>query len=498
MSQSFRNFILRHDKKIHRLLEILPGAFSWGAILLFFVGSFLAPLYIAYLVIFFDVFWFYKSITFAAGAVLSYLRIKASEGMDWLGEVKMFPDWKKIHHIVIIPQFKEPIHILERQIKSLIAQDFPQKQITVVMATEVRDPNGIKQAEILKKKYEKVFANFFITVHQLTAKETVGKHSNENYAARFVKKELVDKKKLNIDYLTVTSSDADHCFHPKHFSCLAYGFLDNPMRYLRFWQPAVFFYNNFWRLPALIRVVSTFNTIWNVSILVRKDRLVSCQNYSLSFKLLNEVGYWDPTIIPEDYHLFFKAYYKKMGKIEAEPIFLPVYADAAESTSFFKTIKNTYLQFQRWAWGVSDDPNVIKNYLLIPTESFWDKTIRLFRLLTDHLLMPVNWFLITLGITIPTFFIPEFSRTVIGYNLPRLSSFILNLCLIFLAIILIINAKLRPPRPAYVSRLRALLLPFEFILMPICGFIFTVLPSLDAHTRLMLGKYLEYRLTEKV
>jgi hypothetical protein len=38
----------------------------------------------------------------------------------------------------------------------------------------------------------------------------------------------------------------------------------------------------------------------------------------------------------------------------------------------------------------------------------------------------------------------------------------------------------------------------EFILLPIVGFFFQALPGLDAHTRLMFGKYLEYRVTEKV
>ncbi|MBM3209287.1 glycosyltransferase family 2 protein [Candidatus Shapirobacteria bacterium] len=493
-----RSFFLKYDRQIQRLLEILPGTVSWGLIVFFFAGSFLIPLYIAYLVIFFDIFWFYKSITFAFSTTLSYLRIKASEKMDWLGEVRLFPDWKKIRHIVIIPQYKEPTHILERTIQSLVNQDFPLKQISVVMATEARDPNGAKIAGTLGKKYGKKFADFFITSHKLAPGETIGKHSNENYAARWVKKELVDKQKIKIDYLTVTSSDADHCFHPKHFSCLSYRFLDSPERYLRFWQPAVFFYNNFWRLPAIVRVINTFNTLWNGAVLSRKDRLISCQNYSLSLKLLDETGYWDPKVIPEDYHLFFKAYYKKEGKVEVEPIFLPLYADAAEGATLWKTLKNTYQQSQRWAWGISDDPNVIKNYFLTPTAPFPDKTIRLLRLMEDHILAPVNWFFITLGITIPTLFVRDFSRTIIGYSLPRISAIILNLCLIFLVVILIVNAKQRPPRPQTVSRLRSLLIPLEFVLMPLSGLIFGVIPGLDAHTRLMLGKYLEYKVTEKV
>ncbi|PJE67313.1 hypothetical protein COU95_03140 [Candidatus Shapirobacteria bacterium CG10_big_fil_rev_8_21_14_0_10_40_9] len=493
-----RKFFLKYDKKIHRLLEIMPGTISWSTIIFYFIGSFAIPLYMAYLVILFDIFWFYKSITFATTAILSYFRIKASQAMDWLGEAKVFPDWKKVHHVIIVTTYKEPLHTLKRALDSIAKQDFPLKQITIVLATEARDEEAPKKAKILKKTFVKKIANFFVTSHKLTSGETVGKHSNENYAARWIKKQLVDKRGYNINYMTLTSCDADHCFHPKHFSYLAFRFLDSPRRYNLFWQPAVFFYNNFWKLPAFTRVINTFATIWNGAVLSRTDRLINCQNYSASFALVDKVGYWDPTVIPEDYHIFFKAYYKLRGKLEAEPIYLPVGADAAESTSFWRTILNTYGQYQRWLWGVSDDPYVIKNYFLTPGVPFWDKTIRLIRLLEDHILMPVNWFWITLGIMIPTFFVPDFSRTVIGYTLPKISSLILTLCLVFLLIILVIDSKQRPPRPQFVSRLRAILIPLEFILMPLSGFVFGVIPGLDAHTRLMLGKYLEYRVTEKV
>jgi hypothetical protein len=63
---------------------------------------------------------------------------------------------------------------------------------------------------------------------------------------------------------------------------------------------------------------------------------------------------------------------------------------------------------------------------------------------------------------------------------------------------IIIDNIHRPKRPNKVSLFRVLLTPFEFILMPIAGFFFSALPGLDAHTRLMLGKYIEYRVTEKV
>lgn len=496
--EKLRNFIIRHDEKIHRALEILPGAVAYGLIGFLIIGGFLIPIVVAYVVLAYDIFWVYKSFTIGFTSILAHLRIQASKKMDWLGEIKFFEDWRQVHHIILILTYKEPIHILRRTLKALSKQTLPRKQITVVLAIEARDEEAPQKVKLLKKEFGRKFGHFFVTKHELAPGEIIGKASNENYAGRWVKKELVDRQGMDINYITITSCDADHTYHPKHFAYLTYSFLDNPHRYRRFWQPGVQFYNNFWRLPPLSRVANTFGSVWNIAILTRTDRLINVQNYSASLKMIDEVGYWDPDVIPEDYRIFFKSFYKFKGKVEVEPIYLPLHVDAAESTSFWKTFKNQYEQFKRWAWGVSDDPYIIKNYFLTPGVSFWNKTIRVIRIIEDHFLWPVNWFFITLGMTLPSIFNRRFSRTIMGYTLPRLSSAILSFSLIFLVIILIIDAKQRPPRPKKFPRWRAWLIPFEFILMPVAGFLFTALPGLDAHTRLMLGKYLKYRVTEKV
>ena len=303
---------------------------------------------------------------------------------------------------------------------------------------------------------------------------------------------------MNINYITVTSCDSDHKFHPNHFAALTYKFLDNPKRHQYFWQPAVMFYNNIWELPAITRVLNTLMSIWNLSQLPRKDRLISAQNYSLSMKLLHEVDYWDADKIPEDWGIFFKAFYKKGGGVEVEPIYLPLHADAALSSSFWSTLKNQYEQIKRWAWGVSDDPWIIKNYFLTPHIPFLDKTMRLITVIWAHFLWPVNWFIITIGLTLPTLINPAFGRTALGYSVPKASSFILTVSLVFLIIMLVIDYIYKPKRPEGVSVWRTILFPLEFLLMPVAGFFFSALPGLDAHTRLMLGKYLEYRVTDKV
>ena len=243
-----RKFILAHEKLLLRALEILPGVVSWNIILFPYWGIFLFPTIVAYFILIFNIFWFYQSFQLAITATISHLRIQASMHYDWMQDVKGFPDWEKVNHIVVIPTFKEPIHILERTLNSLATQDLPKKMITVVLAMEAKEPETDRneKVKILKSRFGKIFSNFYVTVNTLTSGEVVGKASNERYAAIWAKNELVNKKGLDINYLTITSCDADHKYHPKHFAYLTFNFLDNPKRYNLFWQPAVMFYINIW------------------------------------------------------------------------------------------------------------------------------------------------------------------------------------------------------------------------------------------------------------
>ena len=124
--------------------------------------------------------------------------------------------------------------------------------------------------------------------------------------------------------------------------------------------------------------------------------------------------------------------------------------------------------------------------------------MRLIHVLWSHFMWPVNWFIITIGLTLPTVINPAFGRTALGYTVPKISSAVLTLSLGFLLVILVLDRFYKPKRPKEFPVWRAILTPFEFVLMPVAGFFFSALPGLDAHTRLMLGKYIQYKVTEKV
>lgn len=487
------------DKKLLRLLEILPGVISWSLIIFPIWGSLVVPVAVAYYIIAFDVYWLYRSFWTAALSLLSYYRIRASQQFDWLGEARSFLDWDRVKHIVIIPTYKEPLYILERTLSGLVKQTFPLKNLTVVISFETREgSSGREKARQLSKKFAGRFGNFITTFHPDLAGEVKGKSSNTAWGARLAKIKLVDQQKNDLDYITITSNDADAVLHPQYFSYLTFKFLDDPHRYQRLWQSAIQFYNNIWRLPFITRAYNRVSSVVQTSILLRKDRLINFSTYSLSLKLIDEIGYWDTDVIPEDYRLFFKAFYATGGKVEVEPIFLPSFCDAAESTSWWKTMTNQYEQVKRWAWGVSDDAYIIYRWFKYKKIPFWEKTIRSFYVVKDHILWPVNWFAITLGANIPPLLNQDFNRTMIGKTLPQVSSGILTLSLVALVAIIFVDWQQKPKAPEGTSFLKKFFSPFEFVALPIVGFFFTALPGLDAHTRLMLGRYLEYRVTEKV
>ena len=63
---------------------------------------------------------------------------------------------------------------------------------------------------------------------------------------------------------------------------------------------------------------------------------------------------------------------------------------------------------------------------------------------------------------------------------------------------IILEHLILPPKPAGWPWWRQLLVYLQSFSYPIVGLALSTLPALEAHTRLLLGKYLEYRVTEKV
>lgn len=497
MHDFFNRIFTRYPIKTRRALEMLPGFVAWSLILSPIWGSFFLPTVMAYFILFFDVYWLYKSFSLVITAYLSSKKIRAAEKDNWLEKAKPLEQFNKVTHVLIIPNFKETAEKLRITLQSVADQTLSPKKIFVVLAMEEREEHGKEKAHILINEFKDIFGGIFASYHPDVLGEVKGKSSNQAFGARAAYEKLVKKRIININFATISSVDADSVFDKQYFAYLTHAFLQDPKRYNKFWQSANVNYNNFWDVPAPIRVISFFGSLWRTGLLIQGDRLVTNSTYSLSFSLLKRIDFWDTDVIPEDFRIFFKAFYKLQGNVWVEPIFLKTLMDAPLSSGYINSLKNKYHQERRWAWGASDDPLFIKWWLTVPGVPFIRKTMVLYHVLLDHFLWPVNWFIITIAANIMPFINPAFTRTTLGYTLPQLAGLILTFCLFATLAMIVIDYRNRP-KHITASKTKQFIFPLEFILLPIVGFFLAALPALISHTQLMFGKRLEYKVTEKL
>jgi hypothetical protein len=137
-------------------------------------------------------------------------------------------------------------------------------------------------------------------------------------------------------------------------------------------------------------------------------------------------------------------------------------------------------------------------WLTVKNVPFWRKTIVVSNVLMDHILWPVNWFIITISANVIVILNPAFSRTTLGYNLPRLSSFILTMCIVGMVVMLYVDYTMRSKKFPQAPLWKQALFLVELFLLPVAGFFISTLPALMSHIQLILGKRLEYKVTEKV
>ena len=499
MERFFDEFFRVHPVKSVRMLEIFPPLLSVFLITLPFWGAWAFPVQLAYFIIFFDLYWLYKSIFLAFYSYVATQKIKRAEKEDWFEKAHSLVSFDKIAHLLIIPNYKESAEKLSSTIDALKAQTIPLEKLHVCIAMEEREKEAGDREKEIERLYKGVFGTLMFTHHPEVQGEVAGKSSNQAHAVQKAYDLLVNKKKIDLDFITVSSVDADTIFDHQFFSYLSHSFLTSSDPHYKFWQSANVSYNNFWKVPTFTRIIAFFGSLYRTSLLVQHLRLIPNSTYSLSLKLLKQIGYWDTDVIPEDYRIFFKAFFKTEGKVSVDPIFLKTSMDSAHSHTYVKSLVNRYNQERRWAWGISDDAIYLKWWLSVKNIPFLRKTYLVGSVLMDHVLWPVNWYIITISANLVVFLNPVFTRTSLGYNLPKLSGFILTVCLISLVMMMYVDFHLRKSeKGAKTPKWRQWIFPLEFISMPISGFLLSSLPAMISHIQLIIGKKLEYKVTEKV
>jgi len=499
----------------------LPAAVAFSVILGLVLGPFWFPNQLLIAVLIFETNWLWKSWTIGYHALKGVRLMRANLGNDWRGEHaaaratgQPVLAWQSIRHVVIIPNYGESLSKLRATLETLARANGAAENVIPVLAMEEAEKGSGAKGQGLAAEFTGRFCDVLVTVHPCNvAGEVRGKSSNEAWAARQVVGDLVGERGCSLDHLTVTSCDADTQFPAQYFEALTHKFATDPARYVRFWQAPIFFYNNIWQVPASLRVLNALSGLIHLSRLSRRRRVLFSQStYSLSMRLAHEVGYWDVDVIPEDWHMFLKCFYRTGGKVEVEPLMLPVGNDGALSSTRGKTLANHYLQVRRWGWGASDIPYAVQQTLDHPEIPLRRRLLRCWYLVENHISWSTQWFVITLGSLLPPLSRVLGGETVTpawfylenqaGFSfLPSwltLSTLVMTPCLLPFVLLIVLDARLRPSPPADMTRRHRIAAYVWWAVSSPITFVWSTLPALDAQVRLMLGKRMDYRVTEKV
>lgn len=496
------------DRFLYRILELSPGLFAWGTLLLVVVLSFVIPAGIALFIIAFDIYWLLKTIYLSLHMRSTFSRMRANMKRDWLAELAShqptspsLPNtrWNDLYHLVILPFATEPVAIIRSSVESLTKTNYPLDRIILVLATEKRVPQSREIAESVLAEFGHLFFKALITAHpDGIAGEIRGKGSNETWAGRQVKELLIDPLGIPYERVIVSVFDIDTVVPPQFFGCLTWQYMaaDRPLR--SSFQPIPLFVNNIWEAPAFARIFAFSTSFWQMIQQSRPEKLITFSSQSISFRALVDVGFWLPNVVSEDSRIFWQCLLHYDGDWRTIPLFYPVYMDANVAPTFWQTLKNQYKQIRRWAYGVENNPYFLFGFIKnkrIPFRKKWHMSW--FMIESTHSLA-TNSFLIFLLGWLPLFVGGnEFSGTVLSYNLPQITRFIMNLAMIGLVTSAILSILLLPPRPPQYGRFKYLWMLFQWLLFPINLIFFGAVPALDAQTRLMAGNYLGFWVTPK-
>jgi len=480
-----------------RLFYIIIPILSWLLITFPLWMSPFHPAIVAYFIIAFDLYFFYRSVLTTYYASFSYLKILETNKIDFNKKIKKLKKVFETKHFVIIPNFQEPLTKLESTLKSIISACHNKNSLYIVLGFEEREQKAKKKAEYLKRKYGNEVAKIICTFHPLIDNEVAGKASNQTYAARiiddFVEKNNWDRKKI-----IITICDADSHLPGNYFSYLTFQFLTDSKRDFHFYWAPVLLYNNFWQLPFFVRIQATLSSIVRLSLLLYGKNLIQISTYSTNLWLLKKINFWDVDIIPEDWHIYLQAFFTYGDKIRTIPLYTIVNGDAVYSGKLSKTFVNRYEQEKRWAWGVSDIGYSLKKLFTTTHLNTLDKLKKIIFLMETHLFWPTSFFVLTISALIPPLINPVFKRTVLGFILPKLSALILSLSTSLLIVYVFLDIKLRQKVNQKTSALSLPLLIVQWYFLPIVSFVLSSLPALDAQTQLLFGKKLKYKVTEKL
>lgn len=515
---------LKNEKpRSYRLLERLPATLSYTLLATPIILSQISPRATVIFVLGYLLMWIVRAVAINVRVLQGWRNTVNHQQYDWktmLNDVEKRhptisePKWhaenikrldehpakvkpSEVINAVFVAIYNESREIVEPTIQSVINSNYDMKKVILIIAYEER---GGQQTEDLTSEMIKKYGSRFMHAEAIKhpvdiPHEVVGKGGNITYAGRKFQKWL-EKKKIDPERVVVTTLDSDNRPHPSYFGALSYVYSLVPEPKYKSFQPIAVYTNNIWDAPALMRVIATGNSFWNIILTMRPHLIRNFSAHAQSMKALIDTDFWSVRTIVEDGHQFWRTYFRYDGRHEVYPIYVPIYQDAVLAEGYRRTLKAQFIQIRRWAYGSSDIPFVItKGYLSKNKVPRWDMLTKAFRIMEGHLSWATAPILITFAAFIPIFFNPD---DIAANQLPNLASYIHRTAMVGLVITMYLSFKALPKKPLRYKRHRTILMVLQWTLLPITTIIYSATAALNSQTRLFFGWYLDrFDVTEK-
>jgi hypothetical protein len=409
----------------------------------------------------------------------------------------------KLVHLIMIPMVKESFSIVAETIESIKKNKYDTKNNVIIQICpeERASPASINTALKLQKKFKSYFLDVIVTEHPKGLKgELVGKGGNINFAAKEALK-YFKINKIDNSRVLVTTLDADNKIHPQFLSCLSYTYLGSQDPHNASYEPVAFYINNFWDVPAPIRVLAANNTFYTLIKAVRPHLQSNFSSHSQSLLSLIQTNFWSGKSIVEDGHQYYRSFICFKGYYRVVSVFCPVYQDAVQNKSYIKTLKAQFVQLRRWAYGSSDIAYLATRTLIgknkIKGVPFWPSLVRFLRLLETHVSWGGSTFFLAFAAWMPLILSNNKSATIV-YQLPGIVRVIQTIMMVGIIANVYVSYQILPPKPAHYGRLKTISFWLQWTLTPFVGLIYGTISGLSAQFRLLSGRYLEsFDVTEK-
>ncbi len=478
-----------------RVWEILPGATIWTLLIGSVVLSFVQPIWMMYFIILFDLYWLFRVFYFTPFILLSWMRYRAAIKRDWQTDAEALLGYEDIRHVVFLPFSRESAEIVRETLENLTKVTYPADRLVIVLAGEER------YGEVLQEVRERVmplfagrFGGMLLTAHpQGLEGEIPGKGSNLHHAGHELLKKMGEFH-LDADTTIVSSFDIDTLVHPQYFSALTHAYLTVPEPTRSSYQPMVFYNNNLWESPAVVRIAMFGTTFWLMQELARPEGMMTFSSHSMSLRMLIDVGFWQKDIVSEDSRIFLQGLVRYSGHYRVTPLYVPVSMDTVMTGEYWKALPALYKQLRRWAWGMENFPYMMETLWRDPAFPRWRKLVWMFKQFEGGVMWSTAPLLIFILGYLPFFAAPEtYQAFAIFQNTPFTLQWLMRLSMVGLFFSAGLSLTLLPPPPKHVSKPYAYLtMILQWALLPLTYTFFGSFPATEAITRLMLGG--KYRL----